>query len=365
MRYAVGQRPEVTRARPQPLRTRPAISVVVPCYKYGHYLPGCVASALDQDGVDVDVLVIDDASPDGSLAVARRLAAADTRISVVAHETNRGHLATYNEGLAAATGDYLVLLSADDLLAPGALGRAAALMEHHPEVGLVYGFAPVFDERPPPARTAARSWSVWTGGQWLRSVCQRGRNPVSTPEVVMRTSVMRALVGYDARLPHAADFLLWLRAAGVAAVGRVNGADQAFYRVHGANMHVDRYAGALTDLRQRMAAFEIFLAEDGVALPDAPRLLAAARRAVAREALTIAIQSAVDSPAGAAELAAFAAELVPSVRSARSWRRYRRAVRPPGRRVTPPGAAVAADLADRLRWRSFRRHGLFGRGWLP
>ncbi len=101
----------MTRRRPVPLTTRPTVSVVIPCYNYGHYLPGAVASALDQEGVDVDVLVVDDASTDDSAAVARSLAESDPRVDVLVHEVNRGHIAAYNDGLAKARGDYVVLIS--------------------------------------------------------------------------------------------------------------------------------------------------------------------------------------------------------------------------------------------------------------
>ena len=50
--------------------SRPTVSVVIPCYRYGRFLPACVQSVLDQDGVDVRVLIIDDASPDDSAEVA-------------------------------------------------------------------------------------------------------------------------------------------------------------------------------------------------------------------------------------------------------------------------------------------------------
>ena len=97
-----------------------SVSVVIPCYRYGHFLADCVRSVLDeQPGVDVRVLIIDDASPDDSADQARKLAAADPRITVQVHEANRGHIATYNEGLLEwADGDYSVLLSADDRLTP-------------------------------------------------------------------------------------------------------------------------------------------------------------------------------------------------------------------------------------------------------
>src|SRR5437660_6584650 len=73
----------------------PRVTVVVPCYNYGRYLPQCLASALDQPGVDVDVVLVDDASTDGSGDVAEELAAADSRITLVRHAVNAGHIATY------------------------------------------------------------------------------------------------------------------------------------------------------------------------------------------------------------------------------------------------------------------------------
>ncbi len=109
--------------RPVPLTRRPRASVVVPCYNYGRFLPELISGLLDQPGIDVDVLIVDDASPDGSGEVAEALAADEPRVSVLRHATNRGHIQTYNDGLAAVTGDYVVLLSADDLLPPQALTR--------------------------------------------------------------------------------------------------------------------------------------------------------------------------------------------------------------------------------------------------
>jgi glycosyltransferase involved in cell wall biosynthesis len=110
----------------------PTIDVVVPCYNYGRHLPDCIDSLLTQDGCDLRVLIIDDASTDGSAAVARALAAKDSRVSVLVHEANRGHIATYNEGIAWSSADYFLLLSADDALVPDALARAIAIMEARP-----------------------------------------------------------------------------------------------------------------------------------------------------------------------------------------------------------------------------------------
>src|SRR6267378_7316160 len=77
----------------------PRVTVVVPCYNYGRYLPDCLGSILAQPRVDVDVVLVDDASTDGSGDVAEELAAMDRRITLVRHARNAGHIATYNDGL--------------------------------------------------------------------------------------------------------------------------------------------------------------------------------------------------------------------------------------------------------------------------
>lgn len=271
--------------RPTPFVGAPRVSVVIPCYRYGVYLPAAVASALDQADLDVDVLIVDDASPDDSAKVAEELASADPRVDVLVHEENAGHIRTYNDGLAKATGDYLVLLSADDLLPRNSLTRAVALMEAQPSVGMVYGWPQNFEDVAPPASTAMETWTVWDGEAWLRAVVRRGDNPIMSPEVVMRRSAWEAAGPFDPRLPHSADLALWLAAAAFADVGRVNGPPQAYYRVHGSNMHLTTYAGWQVDLQERLRTFEIALAEGDARPADAERLLSRARRSLAAEAL--------------------------------------------------------------------------------
>ena len=156
-----------------------SVSVVIPCYKYGHFLEEAVTSVLDdQEGVDVRVLIIDDASPDDSAEMARKIAARDPRVEVAVHAANKGNIATFNEGLLEwADGDYCVLMSADDRLTPGALRRARDLLDAHPSVGFVYGHPLwIMDGAPlPAARTRVRGWSVWSGqgGSSVDSVMRR------------------------------------------------------------------------------------------------------------------------------------------------------------------------------------------------
>lgn len=333
----------------------PSVTVVVPCYNYGHLLTGCLASVLDQPGVDVVAHVIDDASPDGSGAVAERLAGSDPRIRVTRHERNQGHIGTYNEGLAAADTDYVVLLSADDLLAPGALGRATRLMERHPRVGFVYGFSRYFTDGPRPRpRWGPVRARVESGPRWIERRLRTATNTISSPEVVVRTAVQHRAGGYRTDLPHAGDLEMWLRLAAHGDVGIVTGRDQAYYRVHPASMSRTSFAAELADLRQRHAAFGVFLDGAGPAVADR----AAARRTMAlvlaRTALWRAARLRMGAPVGAGaadELRDWALSVAPDAVDTSEHRALVRATARGRRALSEPAvAALAARRRTGVRW---------------
>lgn len=265
---------------------RPTVSVVIPCYRYGHFLREGVGAVLAQEGVDVRVLIIDDCSPDDSFAVAQALAAEDIRVEARRHEVNRGHIATYNEGLLEwADGDYSVLISADDVMAPGALARAVAVMERDPEIGFVYGHTISWDDSTPkpPARTTPTGTQVWSGLEWLTIVCGLGHSVVTSPEVVVRTQLQQQIGGYRPELPHTADVEMWMRFAAHGKVAYLKGVDQAYYRIHGTQMTGDRVP--VVDLQQRKLAYELFFEHTAHRVPHARRLHRRAERVVAKEAL--------------------------------------------------------------------------------
>lgn len=344
------------------------VTVVVPCYRYGRYLPGIVSSVLEQTDVDARVIIVDDASPDDSATVAHGLARGDSRVTVLVHERNAGHIATYNDGLRLVETEYASLVSADDLVAPGALGRATRLMAANPSVGMVYGAVIDFVDDDAPTgeyRWGAETWSTWAGSDWLHRVARRGRNPVLSPEVVMRTAALREVGEYNARLPHSGDLEFWLRTSARWDVGRVNGRAQAYYRVHGANMHLEHFVATADDLRERARAFAEVAAGDLPAHIDGARENAFAQAALGREALRDACRR-LDRGArsdAVLPLVEFAREQIAGVddtglgrATARRSRRARSSARPaPSQRV----AEFARGQADRLRWKS---HNVFGIG---
>jgi len=343
-------------------RRLPSVSVIVPCYDYAAYLPRCVGSVLDQRDVDVRVLVIDDCSNDDTPAVAARLAEADPRVEVRRHPENRGHIATYNEGLAWADSDFVALVSADDIVVPGAFARAAAIMGDQAGVGLVYGralYAP--SDEPVPTPTGRwRGTTLWDGRRWIGRRCRTGYNCISSPEVVVRTSIHVAAGGYEPDLPHSGDLELWLRIAALSDVAYVRGVPQAIYRVHPRSMLRSRYADPVVDLRHRKAAFDSFFARSG---PDGAfaRERRLAGRALARQALWQASR-AVDrgrlDEVDVAALVEFADAASPDARRLPQWHglRLRRALGAGRSQWFPPllvsGAAHRArDEVGNLRWK--------------
>ncbi len=274
-------------ARPERV---PSVSVIIPCYNYARYLRQCVESVLSQSGVEVRVLIIDDASTDDSGEIAAALANEDSRVELRAHEANLGHVRTYNEGLFLARETYTVLLDADDMLTPGSLSRACALMAAHPGVGLVYGHPLAFGDGPPrplPSVAPAR-WKIWPGQEWFKIRCRLIENCIRSPEVVMRTSVLRKVGGFREELPHSGDLELWMRFALHSDLGYVAGPDQAFYRDHAAGLHNARFSGALADHAQISSAFDLLFRDYRRMIADSDRLAARVRRRLAVRALRLA-----------------------------------------------------------------------------
>ena len=239
------------------------VDIVVPCYNYGRFLSDCLSSILKQSVRDLRVLIIDDASPDDTLTVARKLAEADPRVHVISHSQNMGHIQTYNEGIAWASADYFMLLSADDLLAPGALERAASILDTNPDVVLTFGRWIEWNDRlPVPEFNEGHdnSWTREEGLQLIKTYCSSSYNSIPTPTVIVRTRIQQAIGGYRPYLPHSGDMEMWLRFAANGAIARLE-AVQAIYRWHPSNMSRAYYAEKWPEWQQRKEAFDSFFRE--------------------------------------------------------------------------------------------------------
>jgi len=338
----------------------PSVDVVIPCYNYAKYLPGCIESVLSQEGVDVRALIIDDCSTDDTPAVGAALARRDARVLYRRHAKNMRHIATYNEGLIDwATADYVLLLSADDLLAPLGLQRATRVMEENPNVHMTYGMALLFTEDAQvanlPADRGAANHSIVRGVDFLRRSIVG--NPVPTPSAVARTRIQHKVGGYSATLPHTADMAMWMRFATHGDIGVVPQV-LAYKRTHATNMSIAYAAQPLGDFRERVDACDELLHDAGAGPGDGAPTRAEAREIIGNQVFWWA-SSLFDAgeSAGCDEALKLAAELAPRLRSSPAWRRLKlkRALPAPVRRALVsmferargPAAPVAAPSPTR------------------
>ena len=129
--------------RQQPLRPGvPLVSIITPTCNHERFIAACLESVLAQDFASWEMVVIDDASRDGTAKIVQAYAARDRRIGLIRHETNWGikKLAdTYNQGLAAGRGEWIAILEGDDAWPQWKLGRQLHEIAADPEIVLGFG----------------------------------------------------------------------------------------------------------------------------------------------------------------------------------------------------------------------------------
>jgi glycosyltransferase involved in cell wall biosynthesis len=189
----------------------PKVSVCIDVYNYADFLPEAIESVLRQTFDDYEIVIVDDCSTDGSLDVALEYAARDTRIVVKRNATNLGMVGNRNACLAAARGEYVKFLHADDLLgSPDALKKLARPLDRYPAVVMTACALQFVDSRSQPAGT--QGWfsgdQVRTGiSVVIRSLLEQ-RNLVGPPSATMfrRNPAGR---GFDEAYFHSADWEMW------------------------------------------------------------------------------------------------------------------------------------------------------------
>ena len=118
------------------LSPQPLVSIITPSFNQAQYLEQSIQSVLGQDYTHIELIVIDGGSEDGSKAIIEKYA---PQLSYWQSQKDAGQTDAINQGFARAKGEVLAWLNSDDILYPGAVGKAVEVLQRYPEAMMVYG----------------------------------------------------------------------------------------------------------------------------------------------------------------------------------------------------------------------------------
>ena len=187
------------------------LSIVVPSFNQTPFLPACLESVLGQTGPDLEILVYDGGSTDGSRAIIERYA---PRLAYWQSQPDGGQSAALKAGFERATGDIFGWVNSDDILLPGALERAAEYFAAHPESPLGYGNAVWIDSDGRairPKREIDFDWGIFAYGYCY----------IPQPSAFFRREAYLAAGGLDPEFKCSMDYDLWHRLSRLGPVGHI------------------------------------------------------------------------------------------------------------------------------------------------
>ncbi len=194
--------------RSDPEMGLPLVSIVTPSFNQASFLEETILSVLGQDYPNLEYLIVDGGSTDGSLEIIRRYA---DRLAWWVSEPDRGQTEAINKGFAHARGEIFAWLNSDDTYLPQAVSEAVQYLQTHPDVGLVYGDANFIDER---GRVLGKFPARQTDYRRLR----QGYVHIPQQAAFFRAELWHKVGPLDVSFYFAMDYDLWVRIARLAKI---------------------------------------------------------------------------------------------------------------------------------------------------
>lgn len=192
----------------------PRVSVIIPSYNHEKYVAEAIQSVLDQTFEDFEIVITDDGSSDRTVDVIEGFK--DKRIRLFTFEENQGACVAARKCLDEASGEYVAMLSSDDVFLPGKLEKQVKFLDEHPEIYAVFGYARIIDEDGADFNDENHFYSSIfrqpnrTRHEWLRHFFFHG-NCLCHPSALICRKLYDEIGCYDERFHQLPDFDFWVR----------------------------------------------------------------------------------------------------------------------------------------------------------
>lgn len=190
---------------------KPLVSICIPAYNNAGYIKDTIMSVLEQTYQNIELIVVDDHSSDNTLEVLESIE--DERLKIYKNEKNLGMVGNWNRCLELATGEYVKLICADDMIAKDAIEKEARAMRKHPTVNLVESDTRLVDingKKTGQFRRYPKKGIV--DGKKLAKISIMIQNFYGAPvNNLMRRSAFEKTGGFDTTFTYILDFDMWLR----------------------------------------------------------------------------------------------------------------------------------------------------------
>jgi glycosyltransferase involved in cell wall biosynthesis len=203
------------------------VSIVTPSFNQAQFLEQTIQSVLGQDYPQIEYLIVDGGSTDGSQEIIQRYA---PRLAWWVSEADQGQTEALNKGFSHARGDILAWLNSDDTYQPGAISQAVAYLENHPEAGMVYGDANLIDAK-------GELIGKFPARQTDYRRLQRGYVHIPQQASFFRASLWKQVGPLDPTFYFAMDYDLWVRLARISEL-HYHPSLWANFRLHGSGKSV-------------------------------------------------------------------------------------------------------------------------------
>jgi len=190
-------------------------SIIMPCYNHEKYVGSAIESVLNQTYGNIELIAIDNKSTDSTTKIIKKFEKQDNRVVAIYHEKNVGLINSMNEGLEHISGDYISLISSDDLFWPGKTAEQVSALESNPGFDVVHSDADIIDGEGKKSGKTIKDFYRMTakeaGGDIFLPLTRK--NLCCTSTIIFKKECLSTCGAFDPELHYAQDWWFFLKLA--------------------------------------------------------------------------------------------------------------------------------------------------------